>query len=314
MDGQIVDSSIVMRAIDEWLTEANGDVNKAWHKRQNAWEIEPWLELLPFTEAPERIFEGLEKVKAFYTNGWAQRWERVLNAVAWVPGEEGEALLARLARTHKNISGEFEWMRAILRRNTPTAILLFLDLLREDVFGHGPDAIGAWHIGRDLARYVANFPELKPELKKRLADAPRGSKARAVLEDLFSEIASEGEVLAMVDRYAAEDRSFDQHMRAAVYGLTIDRVPLAEGSNTYDLHPKSVKDVRYALFAGLAAAAPAQAALVKGCLRSIDELRDEYGIAANDPRHPDVQSGKPWPEEALPFTTIDAAVGSKRRH
>jgi hypothetical protein len=88
-------------------------------------------------------------------------------------------------------------------------------------------------------------------------------------------------------------------------------VPLAEGSNTYDLHPKSVKDVRYALFAGLAAAAPAQAALVKGCLRSIDELRDEYGIAANDPRHPDVQSGKPWPEEALPFTTIDAAVGQQ---
>ncbi len=91
MDGQILDSSIVMQGIDGWLAEADGNESKAWHKRQNTWEIEPWLELLPFTDAPERVFEGLEKVKAFYTKSWAQRWERVLTAVAWVPGAEGES-------------------------------------------------------------------------------------------------------------------------------------------------------------------------------------------------------------------------------
>jgi hypothetical protein len=298
MDGQIVDSSIIMQGIDEWLADANGDENKAWHKRQNTWEIEPWLELLPFTDAPERVFEGLEKVKAFYTKTWAQRWERVLTAVAWVPGAEGETLLARLARTHKNISGEFEWMRAILRRDTPSAVLLFVDLLCEGVFGQSPHGVDARHVGRNLAQYVAKFPGLKPELKKRLDAAPRGSKARVALEDLFSEIASESDVLAMIDRYAAEARSYDQQMASAVYGVTIDQVPIAEGSNTYNLHPRSVKDVRHALFAKLTAALP-QAALAKRCLRSIDKLRDEHGIAANDPRHPDVLSGKPWPEEAL---------------
>jgi hypothetical protein len=30
---------------------------------------------------------------------------------------------------------------------------------------------------------------------------------------------------------------------------------------------------------------------------AIDKLRDEYGIAANDARHPDVLSEKPWPPE-----------------
>jgi hypothetical protein len=76
MDGQIVDSSIVMKAIDEWLADANSDENKVWHKRQNTWEIEPWLELLPFTDKPDLVFEGLEKVKVFYSKNWAQRWER----------------------------------------------------------------------------------------------------------------------------------------------------------------------------------------------------------------------------------------------
>jgi hypothetical protein len=299
MDGQIVDSSIVMKAIDEWLADANSDENKVWHKRQNTWEIEPWLELLPFTDKPDLVFEGLEKVKVFYSKNWAQRWERVLNAVAWVPGCKGEALLARLARTHKNISGEFEWMRAILRQDTPTAILLLFDLLCEGVFGHGPNAIGAWHAGRDLAQYIAKFPELKPELRKRLAIAPRTSMARATLEDVFSEIASESDVLAMIDRYVAEGRPYDQQMGAAVYAVTIDEVPIAEGSNNYNLHPRSVKDVRHALFGNLAGELP-KAALAKRCLKAIDELRDEHGLAANDPRHPDVGSWKPWPEEALP--------------
>jgi hypothetical protein len=34
-----------MSAIDVWLAEAN-DPTRSWHKRQNTWEIEPWLELL----------------------------------------------------------------------------------------------------------------------------------------------------------------------------------------------------------------------------------------------------------------------------
>ena len=144
----------------------------------------------------------------------------------------------------------------------------------EGVFGQGPNGIDAWRAGRDFAQYVTKYPELKPELRKRLAAALRGSKARAVLEDLFSEIASESDILAMIDRYAAQSRPYDQQMRAAVYAVTIDEV-----------------DIRHALFGKLADELP---------LRAIDTLRGEHGIAANDPRHPDVQSGKPWPEEALP--------------
>jgi hypothetical protein len=110
LDGQILDSSIVMQGIDEWLADANGDANKAWHKRQNTWEIERWLELLPFTDAPEGLFEGLEKVKDFYTKDWAQRWARVLTAVAWVQGAEGETFWRAFAEPEDN-TGEFEWMR-----------------------------------------------------------------------------------------------------------------------------------------------------------------------------------------------------------
>ena len=37
-----------------------------------------------------------------------------------------------------------------------------------------------------------------------------------------------------------------------------------------------------------------------GRLIAIDRLRDEHGIAANDTRHPDVMSERPWPPETAP--------------
>lgn len=55
--------------------------------------------------------------------------------------------------------------------------------------------------------------------------------------------------------------------------------------------------MRKALF-GMLDGSPAEAAIAKRCLESIDTLRDEYGIAADDARHPDVISERPWPSEA----------------
>ncbi|HZT26528.1 MAG TPA: hypothetical protein VFA57_12550 [Pseudolabrys sp.] len=297
MDGQVLDARVVMQAIDDWIADAGTDPNKAWHKRQNTWEIEPWLELLPYTDNPDSVIEGLAKVKAFYQQGWAQRWERVLTAVAVMPGPAGEALLAKLARAHKDIATEFEWMKDILRHNTASAVLLYVDLFMEGVFGtesHGPDA---WHVGRELAPYVAKFPELKAELKKRYETAPIQGKGRAMLEHLFGEIGDDDDLVAMVRKYAANEQPYDQRMDRAVYAVAVQEIPVSEGSNSYNIHPASVGAVRKTLFSMLDMKT-GEAALARQCLSAVDRLRDEHGIAANDPRHPDVMSDKPWPEEA----------------
>jgi hypothetical protein len=31
------------------------------------------------------------------------------------------------------------------------------------------------------------------------------------------------------------------------------------------------------------------------CLNFLDQIRDEYGSPENEPRHPDLASGRPWP-------------------
>ena len=39
----------------------------------------------------------------------------------------------------------------------------------------------------------------------------------------------------------------------------------------------------------------AAAKLAEECLIAIDEFRDDYGQAESEPRHPDIDSGIPWP-------------------
>ena len=38
-----------------------------------------------------------------------------------------------------------------------------------------------------------------------------------------------------------------------------------------------------------------EAQLAESCLNYIDYLRDDRGAADFEPRHPDIDSGRPWP-------------------
>ena len=295
LDGQVLDVDVIMQALDEWLAEAP---KHEWQNRQNTWEIEPWLELLPFTNRPEAVLDGLTKVKAFYAGGWEKHWERVLTAVAGLPGAEGEALLGALARRHKDIAGDFEWMKAILGLDSPSAVLLYVDLYLEGTFGTGANAVDAWRVGRELAPYARKFPQVKAELQKRY-ETVAGGPAQAMLEHLFGEIGDDHDLVAMVKKYAATGRRYDGGIARAVRAVALREEPLEDGSNSFYIHPASVAKIRRVLF-GLVGGSPREDALANRCLTELDVLRDDYGIAANDPRHPDVMSEIPWPPETEP--------------
>ena len=293
LDGQILDVNLVMQGVDDWRREDSGD---PWHKRQNTWEIEPWLELLPYTNHPGSVIDGLTKVKAFYGTGRVTRWGRVLTAVAALPGTEGEMLLAALARAHRDIASDYEWMKAILGRDSVVAVLLYVDLFIEGVFAQGPDAADVWHGGRELAAYVRKFPQLEAALRERYETAGTGP-ARALLERLFGELGDADDLIAMVQKYAATGQPYDGRMDAAIRATALRNDPVEEGSNSFYIYPASIARIRKYLF-GWLRDTPQEAALAKSCLIATDVLRDDYGIAPDDPRHPDVASERPWPSEA----------------
>lgn len=296
LDGQILDSALVLQAIDAWIADAAIDETTAWHKRQNTWEIEPWLELLPFTDRPEAVIDGLTKVKAFYGAGHRPHFERVLAAVANVGGSEGEILLRALAIAHKDIASDHSWTQEILSRDTASATLLCADLVIEGRIGTDLRSSDAWSLARQLAPYVEKFSEIRPAILDRYKASATG-RGRDMLEHLIGEAGESPDFIEMVKSYAAESRVFDGKMQRALREVALWNDPVPGGGNAYYVRPASVADLRRFLFWLLTGTAQ-EAALAGRCLTSIDELRDEHGIAAGDPRHPDIATNRPWPTEA----------------
>lgn len=296
LDGVVLDASLIMEGIDSWLQEAGSDETKAWHKRQHTWEIEPWLELLPFTDRPQSIVDGMAKVKAFYGAGHRQHFDRVVSAVAKVPGAQADALLAELVRTHTDIADDHTWIRAILGRDTVSATLLLLDLVAEGVLGRGPHAVNGWYLTQQVAPLAKKHAELKTELDNRYRLVGPGP-ARALLEGILGEIGGSDNAVAMVSNYAANERRIDGGLARALRGATIWQDPVRGSQNIYYERPASVAKLRKFLF-DMTDGTDQKAALAARCLVVIDALRDEHGIAAGDPRHPDIRSGRPWPPEA----------------
>jgi hypothetical protein len=199
-------------------------------------------------------------------------------------------------RACKDIADDHAWMRAILNRGTLESVLIYVDLFIERVLGTQPHGVDAWHVGRQLVEYAERFPELRPELKNRY-EAVSSGPGRRMLEHFLGEMAGEDDLIAMVKKYAANNQAYDGQLALAVEAVATDKVPVAEGSNTYNIYPAPVGKLRKALF-DLVSGSAKEAALAKECLTAVDRLRDEHGIAANDTRHPDVMSEQPWPPEA----------------
>ena len=66
----------------------------------------------------------------------------------------------------------------------------------------------------------------------------------------------------------------------------------------YNMLPVSIASLRKTLLAMLDDGDTRVAALAEECLVNIDYLRDYWGPAESEPRHPDIASGRPWPRAA----------------
>jgi hypothetical protein len=296
LDGLVLDATLIMKAIDEWLLDAGKDERTAWHKRQNTWEIEPWLELLPFTDLPRSVVEGMRKVKEFYGAGHRQKFDRVVSAVSKVPGPDGEALLYEFVRVHSGIASDYTWTRAILSRDTVSSVLMCIELVTEGIIGRSRSVGDSWHLARQIAPLVKRYPDLEVELRKRYGSIVEGP-GQQLVERLFSEMGDSEDVIVMVETYIASGRPFDGQLAHALRGATISHEPVDGSENSFYVRPASVAKLRKFLF-GLTAGKGNEVALARQCLVGVDDLRDEHGMAAGDPRHPDIGSDRPWPAEA----------------
>jgi len=292
LDGEVISAELPLQAIREWLADAQ---EKTWMRREGLWEVEAWLQLLPFSERPAAVIEGVGMVLGAVPH--VEGVERVVSALGDAPGEEAERALQELMRRHPQLVFRQDWVRAIIKRGTRSAAIMLLDFAASGGVGRGADAGDAYWMAHELLGLIQRHPDLKAEVMHRYQAAGNG-RGQAMFEHILAELGYADAVLALVRAYAAAGRGFDGLLQTAIREAALSKEPAADWAGAYELRPVPLPELRKTLFAMTDDASPATAALAEACLASIDELRDEYGASEFEPRHPDVESGRPWPPAA----------------
>jgi hypothetical protein len=290
LDGETIAADHVLDAILNWIADGR---REWWRLTERLWEVEGWLELLPFSDRPMALIEATDLLNSALPQ--LPHFERAVAAIVFSPSQDREQLLGELLRRFPALVGKYEWANAYVALNTPTAGITLIEQFANGTVS-GTGGVAEMWLSDRLALLAQRFFGFKSELIRRLQAGTR-SPERSLIERTLTTVGDETCLLALVRSVAGDQVRTTGSLRWMMENVALDRRPSDTWAGAYDLLPVPLTELRKSLF-DLRNATTAEAALATDCLRAIDDLRDEYGAAESEPRHPDIRSGKAWPPEA----------------
>lgn len=287
--GKVISSEIVIAGIDELLKNAKAN---PWmlEEREN-WRFNEWLMLLPFTEKPAVVLEILDRVEDFRSKPCNLR--ELLSALSYAPSVEAESVLYELAKRDERFLEEYSWWLALTGRETLTAARFLLDLLcNASLTAKRGNIVG---FGSKLSSFMITHDQLRKDVYERYLGL-EDSTTKSILEWAISEVADIEGVMLMVRKNAAEGFLFQKAIfeRALDHVLT-ERVTI-ESSGWHEVYGVPVPELRRDLFDMVINGTSSESQIATECLNIIDEIRDHYGDVESEPRHPNIETGIPWPQ------------------
>lgn len=289
MAGETIPSAALVAGLRELLQVGE---REAWRLREDHGEVMPWLELFAFSDHPDAVLGVLDMLPDEYV-----RYPRGLHRLFWAlgksPREGALDVLLALARRDSRLLEDHDWRDALIKLGTEQAALTLVALIcdGEITAGRGGD-------GYQLSRYLAHFGEQLPSVKDEMLRryglmSPRSHNA--IIESALIELADPAVISVLIGGYAADQRGYDGGLSNSVRKLALGQRPAeAWGAGAYEEFGVSLTAFRQELF-GIAVANEARSALAERSLLAIEKIRDSHGRINDEPRHPDIGSGRPWP-------------------
>jgi hypothetical protein len=283
LSGETVDVKLVKQGIFDLINE---DKKKAWLSTDN-YELRSWIRLLPFTNKPGDSIKIVQSLPEQYLS--LNTFEELIDALKFAPGDEAENVLFLLAETNLTLYKNHNWREAVLGRGTISAAKRFVDLISSGVFDTGRST-DHWHNSKSLANLIEEFAELRAHIYDLLENGP-GSPGFDLLVQSVIENPDEAGLLLLVQLEIKYKRTFASWR--TVQNVITEHVPDEHWKGAYNVIVVPTIELRRKLLA-LTTDGGANDAAAR-CLTQIDKLRDENGTPESEPRHPDLESGKPWP-------------------
>lgn len=279
LSGETIPFGVVQDGIDDVFETAK---KHPWIL-DKGWELKNWLRLLPFTDQPVQL---ANTVAALPPQQYEPDFlEEMIRACEFVQTPGIEEALFKLAENDAAFYGNWGWRDAVRRRGTLTSARRYFDLVMEGKI----DASDRWHMSQEIAGLLNMHSELREHAYRLLKD---GTLPKA---ELLANAVAEGDdpdkLLLLIELESKLQRSLISSR--TIEGAVTEHIPSEQWQGAFEVLPVAATELRRKLLAMTTDGGPRDAAA--RALREIDRVRDKNGAPEDEPRHPDLASGKPWP-------------------
>ena len=283
LSGENVSIDMIRQGIAEVFEAAKA---QPWILSEDGFHLKEWLTLLPFATPLSDALDIMRNLPDNHRR--VHSMEEVIACFGMAPEEVAEDILFQLAEDDPKFYGNHAWRNAIRERGTLSSARRYVNLVANGVLG--TNETETWTLIQQLSSLMSEYIELRTHVYQLIKDGakPPGLKilARALAEH------TDAEGLLHLIKIEME------HKHAFISSHTIEKavtvhVPSENMKGAYNIVPISAAQLRQQLFALTTDGGPMD--IAARYLNQIDEIRDEYGAPDDEPRHPDLASGKPWP-------------------
>jgi hypothetical protein len=287
MAGEIVSGDVLEAGVAELIEAAN---TQPWRLSLDRGEMTSWIELFAFSDRPAAVLDAIKLLPPDHRHH--RNLERLVQALGKSPQASALGVFDALARGDESFLRMYDWVKAIVQLDTEEAGLFLVGVACERDVSSG-HSMNARHLADHLARIALKFPAIKAEMLRRY-QGPGAGRGMDGLERALAQLADPKVILALICSFAAAGRPYGGGVANAVREIAVGRRPVADWPNAVEYFTVPLTELRRQLF-GLAVAGGPQSSVAESCLVAIDELRDEHGRVDEEPRHPDIASGRAWP-------------------
>lgn len=284
--GLVVPASIVLKGLSEAMAEHD---DCRWIQDNDLYPLFDWLKLLPVSNQPFALFDGLDAMAAKVDFGiWHIRG--LLNSVRHLGEDLRVELLRGLVTRYPELTGQYELFLAL--KNPGQATLDFLLEIAAGKYGNEPIERGTRFDYPDELILTLS-PEARESLPVRY-DAATDNRQKSFLASILL-AGADHDIFLMLAQDKIGRHVIDQFGWSTRSKILYIHQPIGTGLSSYSLIPRDLSKLRKGLF-GLTRSSDLETAkFAADCLMQIDAESDEEGGFDAGSRHPDISSGRSWP-------------------
>jgi hypothetical protein len=289
--GDIVSHTLIKSSLQQLIAEYS-DQNSL--SQDQMAEIVHFVELLPFSDNPASMLAAIDLVASKFEFGvWHLR--NVMGAVRHLPEPERIDLLRGLVQRFPQLVEEPNLYLAMPKPGGST--LDFLSDIAAGRYGERSMKRGTRH---DYPQQIyQELPQRERDgLLNRFARA-QGDGEKAFLASVLL-ASADHEIFLMLAADPIGRDVISQHRWATQKSLLYIHEPISQSTSYYELIPRDIQRLREGLFDLTQSGDAKISAFAADYLNRIDATRDQEGGFDSGPRHPNIASGRPWPDVPVP--------------